>query len=455
MNTKAGAWWEGLRTSLWFVPAVMTVAAIVAAATVEIDRRLLADARTAGLDLAFGGGVEGARGVLGAIAGSIIAVTGTVFSITIVALQLASSQFTPRVLRNFTSDRGNQVVLGVFIGTFTYALLVLRTVRSAADDGEPFVPSLAVGVAIVLALASVGFLIYFIHHTARSIRAAVIIDRATRDTLGLVDELFPEPVGRPADRPPEAAPAEWPATVAAEAAGYLQAVDADGLFEVARERGLTLRMEPNVGEFVLPGAALASAWPAGAVDEEVVGIVRDAFITGPERTLQHDVELGLRQLADIAVKALSPGINDPTTATICVDRLAEILVALGNRQLPERARADEDGRARLFAPGSTFERAVELSFDQIRHYGTGDPTVARHLLGTLERLALLIPPDRRPPLARQVQAILNAARDSIGEPTDLRRVEQAGAQAAARTDHIRVLASGRRDDADPAQARGI
>ena len=326
MLVRLGTWWAYARDSLWFLPAVMTgIATATALLTLRLDAALQADP-SATFYLVFGGGAEGARGVLEAIAGSVITVTGVVFSITIVALQLASSQFTPRVLHNFTGDRANQVVLGVFIGTFTYTLLVLRAVRSAADDGQGFVPGLSVGAAIGLALVSIGFLIFYIHHAARSIQASVIIDRATSDTVALVERLFPDPLGKPAqdDKQP-CLPTISPAVVTAATAGYLQAVDADTLFDLAEEGGLLIRMEPRIGEFVLPGAMLASVWPADALTEIVVHEVRQAFVLGQERTLQADVELGIRQLADIAIKALSPGINDPTTATICIDRLAEVL----------------------------------------------------------------------------------------------------------------------------------
>ncbi|MDQ3702504.1 MAG: DUF2254 domain-containing protein [Chloroflexota bacterium] len=428
---RLGARWLALRDSLWFLPALITVAAAgLAWITVEMDSRMSAAAR-AGVTLAFGGGVEGARGVLDAISGTMITVTSVVFSLTFVALQLASSQFTPRVLRNFTGDRANQAVLGVFIGTFTYSLLVLRTIRSAVDDGTSFVPSISVGVAIGLALVSIGFLIFYIHHTARTIQASVIIDRTTAETNTLVRRLFPQTIGEP-DAEPLAAPVpvESPAVVTAEHAGYLQAVDSDTLFDRAVEGRLTVRMEPAVGDFVLPGAALASVWPAGAAGDEVVDGIRSAFVLGLERTLQQDVEFGIRQLADIAIKALSPGINDPTTATICIDRLAEVLVNLGTRHAPERARRDDEGRVRFLARETTFVGAVDLAFDQIRHYGVGDAHVVAHLLETLGRIAELVPSALRPALIGQASSLLESARESVRVPRDLARVEWAAAWTA-------------------------
>jgi uncharacterized membrane protein len=407
----------------------MTAAAVaLALGTVRLDQALLLD-RRAGATWLFGGGAEGARGVLSAIAGTMITVTGVVFSITIVALQLASGQFSPRVLRTFTGDRGNQVVLGAFIGAFTYALLVLRSVRSASEDGARFVPSASVTVAIVLALCSIGLLIYYIHHAASSIRASVVIDRAARDTFGLIDDLFPADVGRPAPSPafdPAAAPA---AGVRAAAGGYLQTIDEDALFDLAEAGSLTVRPAPRVGEFVLSGAMLADVWPAAAfdADPDLADAIRGACVLGSERTLQADVELGFRQLADIAIKALSPGINDPTTATICVDRLAEALVRLADRGRPREVRTGTDGAVRVVLHGPPFDRLVGVAFDQIRHYGAGDATVAAHLATTLGRVAALAPPARRAPLRAQADLVLAGAREQIAIPADLERVERAGA----------------------------
>jgi len=432
MRQRFGSWWHDLQDSLWFVPAIMTAIAVaLALLLVRIDQRLLLDRR---LDVPwlFGGGVEGARGVLAAVGGTMITVTATVFSITIVALQLASSQFTPRVLRTFTGDRGNQVVLGFFIGTFTYALLVLRAVRSASDDGVTFVPSLAVTGAIILALASIGLLIYYIHHAARSIQAAVVIDHAASDTIGLIDRLFPADVGRPGA--PAASEVPLPSSpavvVPADGSGYVQAIDQDALVDLAVRSSLLIRIEPRIGEFVLPGAVLASVW-ATAVAEDCHDPIRDAVLLGPEPTLQSNIELGVRQLADIALKALSPGINDPTTATMCIDRLGEALVRLAQRGWPREVRTGDDGSVRVVLHGPPFERLVTVAFSQIRRYGAGDATVMEHLVAVLGRMTALVPPVRREPLIGEARLALAAAREQVSLPADRERVAEAGAWAVA------------------------
>ena len=341
-----------------------------------------------------------------------ITVTGLVFSITVVALQLASSQFTPRVLRSFTGDRGNQLVLGMFIATFTYALLVLRTVRDSADrpGAVAFVPSASVTVAIILTGCSVGFLIYYISHAADSMRASVIIDRATQDTLGVVRQHYPSE---------DSSSSEVAGMHAAEQAthetveirttrtGFMQQFNDDHLLGAVREHDLSVALVVVTGQFLYRGAVVARAWPAERINqEELTRRVERALVLGGERTLRADVEFGIRQLADIAVKALSPGINDPTTATICIDRLGEILVAIADRPNQPSVRHGEDGRGTVIRPTLGWAEAVHSAFNEIRHYGSGDPMVRRHLEQTLDRLIDVVPGGRVPALAEMRCAVV-------------------------------------------------
>lgn len=419
--------WVKVRDSLWFLPAVLTLlATLLALAAIGMERRGGLFSESPEYYWIFEGGAEGARGVLTAIAGGLITVTGVVFSVTIVALQLASSQFTPRLLRDFTADRGNQLVLGVFIATFTYTLLVLRTVHSGLGEEPAFVPRIGVTVAVVLVLISIAFLIFFINHSARSIQAAAILDRVAKRTLADVDRRFPEPVGR-ADQihaPDPRRPERPSAAVRASRSGYLQAVDAAALFQIGRQHDVVIGMEPRIGEFVLEGQVLARTWPPLRGGNGEVESIREAFVLGTERTPEQDVEFGIIEISDIAVKALSPGINDPTTALRGIDRLGEILRRLGTRN-PPAAERTEEGRVHFIARYTGFERAVALSFDQIRHYGASNPAVAIQLLSTLERLAELLPSERAQPLLGQARSVLRDARSGIGNPSDLEMVERA------------------------------
>jgi uncharacterized membrane protein len=447
MSGRLGRAWEAMRDSLWFIPGLLALAAaLLATGLVEVDSRISRSPSLGAVYIAFSGGVEGARGVLTAIASTTVTVTGVVFSLTIVTLQLAASQFSPRVLRSFSRDRVSHVTMGAFIGTFAYALLVLRTVRSGADDGETFVPAIATGVAILLVLASTGLLIFYIHHVARSIQASPLIDRIAGDANAAVERLFPEPVGEAAPEPPdEAVPDGQPGAVAADRAGYLQAVDEAELFSLAapkhgeplparpaRPARLTLRMERLVGEFVVPGVPLVSVWPAEAAGrDDVLRAVRRAFALGPERTLQHDAGLGIRQLADIAIKALSPGINDPTTAVTCIDRLSEVLINLGRRRPPSPVRRDERDGLRFIARELTFAAAVDLAFAQVRHYARADASVLAHLLVALGRIGAAVPPHLRPVLETQVWATLEAARLEERPRSEATAIEHAAEAARA------------------------
>jgi uncharacterized membrane protein len=437
-SSRRGLAWASVRDSLWFVPSVAVVlGGLLAMLAVQVPTPRT-ESRLAWLWL-FGGGAEGARGVLTAIAGSLITVTGTIFSVTIVALQLASSQFTPRLLRSFVSDRVNQAVLGVFIGTFTYTLLVLRTIHSSASGAETFVPQVGVTVAVALLLVSIGALIVFINHAAHSIQASVILHRETERTLAQIRQLFPDDVGRPApdgdaDAERAGASAAPPAVVTAAEAGYLQAVQAEALWRLGAGRRagpLMVRMELHVGAFTIPGKPLASVWPAEALDDRVARGIRDAFVLGPERTPEQDVEYGLVELSDIAVKALSPGINDPTTAMQAIDRLTEVLAALGARRRGAATRASPDGGVRLLVRDTPFERAAGLAFDQIRHFGAENPAIAKKLLETLADLAGVLPAAVRPVLAEQAESTVRAARRSVSDPAELEAVERLAAHAVA------------------------
>ena len=458
LRARLSATWVKTKESLWFIPALLTAAsAALALLTLSIDDAL--GEERLGYTLIFGGGAEGARGVLGAIAGSILTVTGVIFSVTIIALQLASTQYTPRVLRNFTADRGNQLVLGVFIGTFTYTLLVLRAVQSGEDnDVSALIPSISVTVAVLLALVSVGFFIFFVNHVARSIQVSEVIQRITADALHLVDRLFPAPIAEPAElRAQGSIPEEPPGLVLAESGGYLQAVDEGVLWNLEPEGAaeLNIRMEVCIGDFILPGALLASVWPQREASAELARGVRDAFICGPERNLRQDLEFAILELLDIAVKALSPSVNDPTTALNALDRVSEVLVHMGRREPPPLWRKAPERPIFLLAKPQTFERAVNMVFDQLRHFGGGSPTMASHMIEVLSRVAALVPEDRRPVLDRQLRAVLRASRAKIEDPASQAVVRRARDQARRREARERAAERerGERREAQRARAR--
>ena len=422
---RLAEWSDRIRHSLWFVPAVCTLLA-AASALLLVWISDVTRLEATSLPLLFSAGVDGARAMLQAIAGSIITVAGVVFSITIVALQLTSTQFSPRVLRNFLRDRSNQLVLGVFMGTFTYALLVLRSIRSEDETAAAFVPALAITGALVLTLVSLGMLIYFIHHISIRIQVTSIVASVADDTLESIRNLtarWQEREGRTwqpvrasvgATLPPSGAlaPEGVPASeqlLPARESGYLQFVDIERFVDVAREAGGRLRLLIAPGAWVQDGAPCAAFdRPAGDDLDLLVHGLEEGLGVGDERSSAEDVAFGIQQLVDVAIKALSPSVNDPTTAMSCIDRLVQVLFAAGSDPDPPRTFADADGAPRLEVPFPGFDELIDLAFDPVRHYGATTPAVAVHLARALSQLRAL-PPDRHPALIRHARLLADAS----------------------------------------------
>lgn len=380
----------------WAIPLMFAVAAILlAVAVTAVDESLDTSLR---LPFLFAGGPEGARALLAAIITSMISFTGLVFSITIVVLQLTSSQFSPRVLRSFLEDRFNQVSLGVFVATFVYGLVVLRAVRGTAQV-DPFVPQIGVTLSFALVLASVLVFLAHISHIAQSIRAAAILASIADDTRTLLDERFPADASPAAARP---APSDEPGqpvldgptrTVAARSPGVLQSVDDTALAAVASSHGVSIEMLRSVGEFVATGAPLALVHgEAGQLDDDPV---HAAVHLGRERSMDEDVGFGLRQLVDIAERALSPGVNDPTTAVQAIDHIHDIVRRLATRALPPRQRRGDDGRLLVSVPQPQIEDYLVLAFDEIARWGSDSPRIQRRLRVALADIEHAARPEHR------------------------------------------------------------
>ncbi|WP_257461774.1 DUF2254 domain-containing protein [Archangium lipolyticum] len=397
---------ERIGTSYWLVPTLCVAVAIgLSHAAQALDSHLSQDETAWYL---FRGGPEGARSVLSAVSSSMMTFAGLVFSVTILVLQQASNQFSPRVLRTFLRDRRSQLPLGIFVGTFVYALLTLRGVRGTAEGIEMYVPSLAVWLAVVLVLLCVGTFIYYIHHVAQSIRAVVILTRIRDETRHTLERMYPEGLGEDTEDARLDRPRGNPSLLVpySGTSGVLVAVDEEQLFSCAREAGVTLALVPMVGDFVPHGGMLLEVWgDASCLD---VKVLVNAFSIGPERTLQQDTAFGFRQLVDIAEKALSPGINDPTTAVQAIDQLHDLLRRMVRRRFPSPVRGDEDGTPRLFCPRPDWNAYVRLAVDEVREYGEGSIQIARRLRFLLVDLLRVAPDFRRDELERQL-ALLDAS----------------------------------------------
>lgn len=425
--------WGRLRESFWFVPALLIAACMaLAVALTEVDAGAM-EPWLARWPRVFGASAEAARGMLSTIAGSMMTVVGVTFSMTLVTLALASSQYSSRILRNFMADRVTQVVLGIFAGIFTYCLIVLRTIRGGESE---FVPSLAVTFGVVIAIAGIGVLIYFIHHIASSIQASSIIAAVANETLHAVDRIFPDKLGHdPADEDEDDAAAtalagrKWQ-PITAPTSGYLQSVDAEALLRLAGEHRTVVRMECGIGGFVVQDTPLATVAMPGAPPENLIEELRGAYDIDRHRTLEQDAGFGIRQMVDIALRALSPGINDTTTAVMCVDYLTAVLARLARRDIPSSLRYEE-GELRVVTIGPSFAGLVAASFDQIRDSATGNAAVMLRLLAALQTLAQVTRSRRREALWQQLECVAEGAAQSLRSTYDRQQVEELVEKARA------------------------
>ena len=427
-STLASHWRrEVLRTSLWFVPAIEVAAAIVLCAiTFTADRAAYrGDFTLPGWVIS--GSADAARQVLTTIAAAIITVVGVVFSIILVTLTLASTQFGPRMLRNFIRDRGTQVTLGTFVGTFVYSVLVLASIGTGSHGD--FVPHIGVTVTFGLMVADLAVLIYFIHHTAVSIQLPQVIASIAADLAEAIKEqgsgntephLKAGPTAVELLSRAEAADA----VLVAPASGYVQFIQHRALVRLAAEADAVISLEHRPGHFIVRGHRFATVWPP-----EAAPLVRQALgrahITGPHRTLSQDVSFGIDQLVEIAIRALSPAVNDPFTAMTCIDWLGENLCKVVTSWHPARVYRDSRGFIRVIAAEPSYERLVQRSFEKIRQSSLGMPAVMIRMLEALTRImAETTSEGQRRVLLEQAAMINRACERSVPEASDRADIER-------------------------------
>jgi uncharacterized membrane protein len=404
---------EYVRGSLWVLPTLSVLAALAVGAalsSVSVGSRS---------PLAFQGTPDDARTLLFGITGTVITIIALLLGLTVVALQLSSTQFSPRLLRNFLRDRPNQVVLSAFVATFAYSAAGLYTVGVSAGSRTASYPRLAVSGALVLLFLSLGLLVYFADHLVHSIQVDAIMEAVQCNTLAVIrDGLLTG--GQEA---PAAVPA-WAVPVASRSSGYVQAVHPGTLLPHAARHGVCLRLRLRVGEHVVAGTTLAWVWRPSpsdpAPDPRDLTRVLDAGVRiGFERTLEQDAAFGIRQLVDVACKALSPAVNDPYTAVQAVDHLSVIFCALARQPLgPHVAR---DGPGVVIVPARRFGDYLAVMCGLIRRYGAGEPTVAQALLRLLGNCAAVAAddPERYPAIEEQARIIVSDAEREVAQPADL------------------------------------
>ncbi|UXA10473.1 DUF2254 domain-containing protein [Mycobacterium sp. SMC-8] len=433
LGQRAAAVADGLRSRLWPVPALGVVTALLAGIAIpELDTAVDQQMPPALAGYLFGGGADAAREVLGAIATSLITVTSLTFSLTLITLQLASSQYTPRLLRTFAADRFVQRTLALFLATFVYALTVLRTVRNGNDGSAEFVPQIAVTVAYLLAMASVLALVLFLGHLVRQIRIETMLDHVAGDIEQTADRLLGRIEEQPADRDAPVPPADA-AIITARSSGFLVSVAEQALVKAAVDADVVVWVERPMGSDLTAGVPVAFCWSSqnrgGTLHGERLISVReqvaDALTVGNERTASQDIGYGFRQLTDVVVRALSPGINDPTTAVHGLNSCSAALCRLAGYRLGPRILRDENGAARVVLAQPDLPDLLDIVSNQPLLYGASDPAVLKRLLSMLRELAWVeVLPEHRHAIADRLRRLERAVADRDYDDVERRQLDQ-------------------------------
>jgi uncharacterized membrane protein len=439
MSINLRARWLNLLHTLWFVPSIVSAGYIaLAAGLVRLD-----DSKHFRNAWVFGGDDQAARTVLSVIAGSLITVAGLTFSVTMIVLQLTSSQFSPRVVRNYLGDRIAQLTIGSFIGIFAYCLLALRSVGNVAGAAAA-VPRLTVTVASALALVALVMLIVFIHHIAQLVQASELAARLGQQTLGAIERLYPQQFGSAASEDGDAAVAAWcreerPGVVSADRSGFVQSIDLRSLARGLADPQPRVHVRVAPGDFACVDEPLVEVWPC-RLARELEAVVRRAISIGGERDIEQDAHFGIRQLTDIALRAISPSVNDPTTAATCIGYIRSALVRLATREFPPPLRRAAATAEPVVVRQRSFAEYVD-AFAEIGRYAGGDARVAGDVLGALAAIggaaASAGALDRVGATLAVAEAVAEQALDEVGSTRDrvlvetaLQRVERAAATGA-------------------------
>ena len=401
---------EFVHNSIWIIPAISVVLAIILGILVpEIDSRT-----SDRIGIAYGAGA--AQGMLGAMAGGMITFTGFVFSILLLAVQFGSSQFSPRMLRRFLRDPTTKISLGMFMATFIYALFVLRAIQPA--DNDTFVPDFSVSLAILLLLLSMIMFLRLISRTTQGLRVAAVLSDLGHDGTKVIDAAYPNDF---AEADPEVGESAFvssddPTTVRFDQEpGILQSVDFDGVVALAVRAGGTVELIPPIGDLLAPGDPLFRVHGAQGFDE---AILQKSVAVGDERTIKDDPAFVFRLLADISSRALSPGVNDPTTTSQALDQIELLLRILVRRDLTRGEIRDGQGVLRFAFPSPSWEDFLSIALDETRIYGEGSIQVARRLRALLEDLVSLAPASRLPAVEQQIAMLERSINRSFSEDTE-------------------------------------
>ncbi|GAB3162438.1 DUF2254 domain-containing protein [Telluribacter humicola] len=406
--------WHKIVTGLWFIPSLMTLGSLLLAyALLKVDQQVHYSELPFDWFL-YGGNREGARSVLSTIAASMVNIAGVTFSITLVALTMASSQFGPRLLRNFIADRGNQVVIGTFIATFCYALLVLLVIRGSDED--EFVPKISVVFGFLLSILSLGVLIYFIHHMASSIQAESVIVSSFKDLQAAVEdfmvdaneEIDPTTQHEALIRMQQSFTKK--SLIESAKTGYIQTIDFKSLVQWAEQKSLVVHVLVHVGDFIAVYEPVSELYYQGVQSKDESELL-NFFVIGTHRTSVQEIEFPIRQIVEVAVRALSPGINDPHTAITCLSYLGATLSILARKQFPAVVEYDSQQRLRIIKKSYNYQGIVSSCFDQIQVYALSNTNVSIEILVNIQKaLRLIKDPSFKEALQRKARSVMNGIR---------------------------------------------
>lgn len=416
-------WWSELKSTFWFVPVFIIFLGVLLAFGLVYGDNLSQFEPVGGVGFFFPGSPDAAKGILTTIAAAMIGVAGTVFSITLVALTLASNQFGPRLVKNFMYDRINQTVLGTYVSLFIYCLIVLNTVK---DTGAmQFTPVFSVAFALMMAIANIVLLIVFIHHVATSIQADYIIANISGNLHRNLTRLFPQAMGdegNPLRLDPEKVKGGYPISQRLECSfdGYLQYIDSEELMNVVCELDVFLELYHRPGSYLIKGLELAEVHAYEKLEEAALDRLRQQFLGGKTRTPQQDAEHAIHQMVEIAARALSPGVNDPYTAISCIDNLSSSLAYLTRVRFPSPYRVDDAGRLRIVADVLTFDGMMDAAFNAIRQYAKDSPAVLIRLMEAMVTLGkFAVTAEQKQAIRKHAKMTWNLAKRQFAEGQDL------------------------------------
>lgn len=416
--------WEQLLSTFWFLPVLIIVLSVLLSTGFVYLDSTITISHEGWIRFFLVNSSDSARSILSTISGAMMGVAGTVFSITLVALTLASTQFGPRLVKNFMYVRLNQVVLGSYISTYLFCLLVLSAIRDS--NGYTFIPSISILVAIFAAITNIVLLIIFIHHIAISIQADRVISDIAEFLSRQVVVLFPEKMGEEKDHDARVDVAGCMAgyqeriSIRSDESGYLQLIDSETLIKIVSKQDALFELNTRPGNFLVNGEEIGLLHAHSQLEDHVLKRIQNQFVIGKTKTAQQDLEFSIHQMVEMAVRALSPGVNDPYTAIACIDNLSATMSYLTQAKFPSKYRYDKDGHLRIIADTLNFEGILDAAFNQIRQFSGGSPAVLIRLIEALITIYGFAEKENyKKALVTHAEMVLRIGSETIKEKNDL------------------------------------